>query len=107
MDIAIFSVLAFAPTEDGKFKVLSHYVAGTSSADAERRILEGEPEHLPGRRFITTDQANERHHTPACRLYTTGMRESIVDAYELERWVTANTMPDPDEAQGFVGFREF
>lgn len=108
MDIAIFTVIAFAPTGDGKFKVLSHYVAGTNSEDAQRRILAHHDAagHLPGRRFIGTDQASERFHVPACRLYVAGMTQSFVDEFEMGRWVEVNTKPSEDD-ENFVGFREF
>jgi hypothetical protein len=58
MEIAIFNVVAFAPTDDGKFRIVVHHVAGTNSEDAQRRILKNAAEHLPGRRFIGTDEGN-------------------------------------------------
>jgi hypothetical protein len=43
MEIAIFNVVAFAPTDDGKFRIVVHHVAGTNSEDAQRRILKKMP----------------------------------------------------------------
>jgi len=86
-DIAIYSVLVFRPQDDGKFESCLHYVAGTDSADAQRRILAGSAEHLTGRRFITTDDVRERDNTPDCRLYVSTLRSEAIDADTLARWV--------------------
>lgn len=97
MEIAIFNVVAFAPTDDGKFRIVVHHVAGTNSEDAQRRILKNAAEHLPGRRFIGTDEGNALFQAPAIRLYNTGWRESVVDAEELNRWVDMHTKPNDSE----------
>jgi hypothetical protein len=64
MEIAIFNVVAFAPTDDGKFRIVVHHVAGTNSEDAQRRILKMPPSTC--RDVASSALTRERTFSGAC-----------------------------------------
>jgi hypothetical protein len=105
MEIAIFNVVAFAPTDDGKFRIVVHHVAGTNSEDAQRRILKNAAEHLPGRRFIGTDEGNALFRRLQSGSTTLDGASLSLTPEELNRWVDMHTKPN--DSENVAGFREF
>jgi hypothetical protein len=103
---AIFTVYVFQIVV-GKRRLRTHFVAGTSSADAEARIKASNATHLAGQCFITTDE-HERVQGDGCKLYTTETDASEPindDAYRL--WVRAMTNPSWDADRTPAPLRRF
>lgn len=108
MDINIYSVAVLVP-QDGKTRFVLHYVGGTSSADAERRILETvDAIHLEGRRFINTYRFVEDYPQPT-RLYAGSLRDDPpMDDWTARRWIQSSTHDSDDDGETRpAAFREF
>lgn len=86
----IFTVHVFKMVENQR-RLEVHYVAATSSTEAEARIKEHDSAHLAGQCFITTDKF-EAEHSNGCKLYVTRYRndDSISDV-EFASWVRVMT----------------
>lgn len=110
MNINIFNVLCFAKNEDGvTYRLMAHCVAGTDSADAERRLKEADAHYLSGRMFITTDAYVEEHPQPTKMFYTGYTDDPAMSEYEFNQWVrrSLNRQEFGDGEYGVIPFREF
>jgi hypothetical protein len=105
----IFTVHVFRLEDGGKRRLQVHYVAGTSSADAEARIkASNASRHLAGQCFITTDE-HEALHGDGCKLYTTRFRnEDDIDSETLRRWARSHTRASVEDGDYHpAAFRRF
>lgn len=110
MNINIFNVLCFAKNEDGQtYRVMAHCVAGTDSADAERRLVESNRSYLSGRMFIVTDEFIAEHPQPAKMFYTGYTDDPAMSEYDMNKWIKRSLEPQDfgDGETGPAPFREF
>ena len=106
---AIFSVLAFRVADDGRVECRSHLVAACNDEEAEEVIVASSREHLVGARcFVQTTENNQRHHSPAVRLYVDATSSELVSEQEFSRWVKSSTAESFDGSESYPAtFREF
>jgi len=87
----IFTVHVFK-TVDGDRLLDVHYVAATSSAEAQARIASSHAEHLVGQCFITTDELEDTYGQCGVKTYVTSYRSGgpITDE-EFAHWQRSMT----------------
>ena len=86
----IFTVHVFKMVENLR-RLEVHYVAATSSKEAEACIKERDSAHLGGQCFITTDKF-EAEHSNGCKLYVTRYRsDDAISDSEFASWVRVMT----------------
>ena len=87
----IFTVHVFKLV-DGARRLDVHYVAATTSAEAEKRIAASHAAHLAGQCFITTDELEEAYGHSGVKCYVTSYRSGgpITDE-EFAHWQRAMT----------------
>lgn len=95
MSPKIFSVLDFHATELGRRKVLLHFVAGMSSAEAEASFRAS---RLPvDEAFILTDSAVDMNHAPALFSFVSDLRGEEISEENYLRWVEVMTCAVTEE----------
>lgn len=101
----IFSVMAWQQNESGSFKLDVHLVAAFDSADAERRFIGSERDHLKGHCFINTDRFMNSYGRDVRTYSTRHANADDVSAEKYQRWVRVSTR-DTDDGD-FAPFRHF
>lgn len=88
LNVNIFTVLGFVRNDDGTYRTVSHAVIGTSSADAEKRLIEKEGELLAKTRlFINTDELMAEYPRETMMFYGS-IRDSLsMTEQQVYRWI--------------------
>jgi hypothetical protein len=111
MKINIFNVICLAQNpENDSWRLMAHCVAGTDSADAERRLKDsGSAQYLHGRMFIITDEYVEEYPQPVKMFYTGYTDEPKLSKHDAEQWIKRSTERQDfgDGELGPIPFREF
>jgi hypothetical protein len=104
----IFKVIGYWKEEDESlYRMVAHLVIGTSSADAQKRLIENE--HLGDgncRYFIQTDEWISEHPCETILYFTTFSTEDITET-KFKKWYRDNVEELPEHRYGPAPFREF
>jgi hypothetical protein len=96
MKAAIFTVIDFYRDEQGNRRIHLHYVAATSSAEAQA-VLHDDRNITPTEAYITTDEYVGLTQNNAIAAYASNMgRDGIITDFEHGAWIKTMTNPSYD-----------